>query len=118
MTHRCELHCAVWMAGLQCDSPRHARVPNRSGTFHDVIERGKKLIRLVVGSALVIIGIGLSLPGVPGPGFAVVILGLSVLSTDFEFARRLMGRLKGLVRRTLKRDTPAPPTRGGPGPAQ
>jgi tellurite resistance protein TerC len=69
-----------------------------------VIEHGKKIVRIVSGSLLLVVGIALSVPGIPGPGVAVVILGLSVLSTDFEFARRWMTRLKNGARRVLRRD--------------
>jgi hypothetical protein len=69
-----------------------------------VIEHTKKLVRVAIGSVLLLVGIALSVPGIPGPGIAVVILGLSVLSTDFEFARRWMARLKSGARRIFHRD--------------
>jgi len=68
-----------------------------------MIKHGKRLARLVAGCVLVGLGAALSIPGVPGPGIAVVILGLSILSTDFEFARRLMAQIKNLARRALTR---------------
>ncbi len=68
-----------------------------------VIDRGKKLIRIALGAILVVLGLALSVPGIPGPGIAMMILGLSVLSTDFEFARRLMERLKTIGRRVIDR---------------
>jgi tellurite resistance protein TerC len=71
-----------------------------------VIRQGKKLVRLVVGAVLVIAGLALALPGIPGPGIAVVVLGLSILSVDFEFARRLLDRMKESARRVFKRRTP------------
>jgi len=69
-----------------------------------MIEHGKKIVRIAVGCTLLVVGAALSLPGVPGPGIAVVVLGLSVLSTDFEFARRWMTRLKNGANRVLHRD--------------
>jgi tellurite resistance protein TerC len=69
-----------------------------------VIEHGKRIARITIGALLLVVGIALSLPGIPGPGIAVVILGLSVLSTDFEFARRWMTRLKNGANRVLHRD--------------
>jgi tellurite resistance protein TerC len=68
-----------------------------------MIEHTKKILRLVIGSVLIVAGLALSLPGIPGPGIAVVILGLSVLSTDFEFARRWMHRIKATGHRILHR---------------
>lgn len=69
-----------------------------------MIEHGKKIARIAIGGALLLVGIALSVPGIPGPGIPVVILGLSVLSTDFEFARRWMTRLKNGARRVFHRD--------------
>jgi uncharacterized protein (TIGR02611 family) len=45
--------------------------------------------RIVVGLLLLLIGAILSLPLVPGPGLLLVVVGLSVLSHDFHWARRL-----------------------------
>lgn len=69
-----------------------------------MIEHGKKIARIAIGGTLLLVGIALSVPGIPGPGIAVVILGLSMLSTDFEFARRWMTRLKNGARRIFRRD--------------
>ncbi|HUE29247.1 MAG TPA: PGPGW domain-containing protein [Verrucomicrobiae bacterium] len=55
--------------------------------------------RVVVGLALVLAGLVLALPGVPGPGLLVVFVGLTVLSAEFEWARRLRDRLHGMLRR-------------------
>ncbi len=55
--------------------------------------------RLVLGLALVLVGLVLALPGVPGPGVLVMFVGLTVLSTEFEWARRLRDRLHGVFRR-------------------
>jgi hypothetical protein len=59
----------------------------------------KKLIRLILGFALLVIGFVLSLPLVPGPGIALMILGLVILSEHVPWARRLLDwakrKLKG-----------------------
>ncbi len=55
--------------------------------------------RLVLGLALVLAGVVLAIPGVPGPGLLVMFVGLTVLSTEFEWARRLRDRLRGMFRR-------------------
>ena len=55
--------------------------------------------RLVLGLALALVGLVLALPGVPGPGLLVAFLGLTVLSAEFEWARRLRDRLHGMLRR-------------------
>lgn len=73
-----------------------------------MIHYSKKLLRILGGFLVIVCGIGLSLPGIPGPGVALVILGLSILSTDFVFARRAMNWLKDLARRTLHRQNRGP----------
>jgi len=59
--------------------------------------------RLVLGLALVLAGVVLAIPGVPGPGLLVMFVGLTVLSTEFEWARRLRDRLHGAFRRATGR---------------
>ncbi len=55
--------------------------------------------RLVLGLALVLAGVVLAIPGIPGPGLLVMFVGLTVLSTEFEWARRLRDRLRAMFRR-------------------
>ncbi|MBR7742410.1 TIGR02611 family protein [Phycicoccus sp. BSK3Z-2] len=50
----------------------------------------------VVGSILVVGG--LALVPLPGPGWLIVIIGLAVLSTEFERAQRLLGFVRTNVR--------------------
>ena len=45
---------------------------------------------VVFGVLLVLAGIVLSGPGVPGPGFLVILLGLSFLALEFDRAERLL----------------------------
>jgi hypothetical protein len=52
--------------------------------------------RVAVGLALIVVGMVLALPLVPGPGVLVMLVGLTVLSTEFEWARRLRDRLHGM----------------------
>ena len=59
--------------------------------------------RIVLGLALVGVGLVLALPLVPGPGLLVMLVGLTVLSAEFEWARRLRDRLQGLLRRASGR---------------
>ena len=48
---------------------------------------------VIVGIVLVLGGIVLSGPGVPGPGFVVILLGLGLLALEFEPAERLLERV-------------------------
>ena len=59
--------------------------------------------RIVLGIALVLIGIVLSLPLIPGPGLLIVFVGLTVLSSEFEWARRLREWLLTSFRRVTGR---------------
>jgi len=59
--------------------------------------------RIVLGLALVGVGLVLALPLVPGPGLLVMLVGLTVLRAEFEWARRLRDRLQGLLRRASGR---------------
>jgi len=48
---------------------------------------------VIVGVVLVVAGIFLSGPGIPGPGFLVILLGLGLLALEFERAERLLERV-------------------------
>jgi uncharacterized protein (TIGR02611 family) len=48
----------------------------------------------IAGFGLVIAGLILSLPLVPGPGFLVIIAGLAILATEFEWAERWLHRAR------------------------
>lgn len=75
---------------------------NRTPGVLDRHVRRNPLTRLVwrlvvglVGTAIVVIGIVL-LP-LPGPGWLIIFLGLGVLSTEFDWARRLLEFVKSHV---------------------
>ncbi|MGY4644000.1 PGPGW domain-containing protein [Cellulomonas sp. URHB0016] len=77
-----------------------------------------KVVVAVVGSVTVLVGIALLV--LPGPGWLVIFLGLGILSTEFDAARRLTDRLRAVVlrgwawlkarRRPSSRPAPAEPT--------
>lgn len=56
----------------------------------------KKLVALVIGSTLLLIGFALLF--LPGPGLVVGGIGLAVLATEFWWARRLLNRAKAYSR--------------------
>jgi hypothetical protein len=64
----------------------------------------KKTLRIASGSALIATGAILAIPGIPGPGIALIIVGLLLLSDHFEWARRALDWLRaktaGFLRRT------------------
>jgi Flp pilus assembly protein TadB len=58
----------------------------------ETVKQAKRIIIAVVGFTLVLLGFVLFFT--PGPGFAVVLLGLTALGAEFVWARRLLKRLK------------------------
>jgi hypothetical protein len=59
--------------------------------------------RTVAGFALLVVGGVLALPGVPGPGIAIVIAGLVLLSERYHWARQALERARaaytGVIRK-------------------
>jgi uncharacterized protein (TIGR02611 family) len=47
---------------------------------------------VIVGILIVLAGAALSAPGVPGPGIAVILIGLGFLALEFDWAERLLER--------------------------
>ena len=56
------------------------------------IKQFKRLIVAIVGSTILLIGIILIV--LPGPAFIIIPLGLSILASEFMWAKKLMDRLK------------------------
>lgn len=58
-------------------------------------QRGRvyRALFAVAGGALIVFGIVLSAPGVPGPGLVLVGIGLAMLALEFQRAERLLERL-------------------------
>ncbi len=57
-------------------------------------ERGivARVLVVIGGVLLILAGIVLSGPGIPGPGFLLVLLGLSFLALEFDRAERLLAK--------------------------
>ena len=62
-----------------------------------------RVSRIIGGAVLVLVGIVLALPGVPGPGLLIIFAGLGVLGGEFEWARRLRERMIVTFRRVSGR---------------
>lgn len=58
----------------------------------ETIRQARRLITAVVGGTLVLLGVVMIVT--PGPGWLVILLGMSVLAAEFLWARRLLRRLK------------------------
>lgn len=52
-----------------------------------------RLAVAIAGGSLVLLGLVLALPGVPGPGLLVVAIGLALLALEFDRAERLLDRI-------------------------
>jgi hypothetical protein len=59
----------------------------------------------VAGFTLVGVGLIMALPGVPGPGIVVIILGLVILAEHYHWARRLLDWGKSKFSRNVDRGT-------------
>lgn len=58
------------------------------------IRQTRRVVVAVVGGSVLLIGVALALPGVPGPGLLIMILGLTILSWEFAWARRMLVRAR------------------------
>lgn len=77
-------------------------------------KRRNKLYRIgfaIVGVLLILVGLALSVPGVPGPGVLVAAVGLGMLALEFVWAERLLERLLHYVERVAGRAGGASRTR-------
>lgn len=68
-----------------------------------LLAHGKRVLRITGGMIVLVFGLILMIPGVPGPGFPFVIIGLSILAVDFMWAHRLKTRLKDEAGKLVKK---------------
>jgi uncharacterized protein (TIGR02611 family) len=62
-----------------------------------------RLCRIIFGIAMLIVGVVLSLPGIPGPGIVLVVLGFGILSHHFHWAEKIHRRMKEAWQEVLNR---------------
>ena len=62
-----------------------------------------KWLRICGGFLLLAVGIFLSIPAVPGPGFAVILAALVILSPHFAWARKILEWAKAKYRKLTSR---------------
>ena len=60
--------------------------------FVHSVEQVRRLFRIIAGFTLLLIGFVMLFT--PGPGWVVILLGLTLLAAEFVWARRLMDRLR------------------------
>jgi len=56
----------------------------------------RKIVIAVVGSVVLLLGVAMIL--LPGPAFIFIPLGLAILSLEFQWAQRLLDRVKTYIR--------------------
>src|SRR5689334_16980524 len=71
----------------------------RSNRLAPMLQHTKRATRVAVGAVLVLIGIVLAVPFVPGPGLLLIFVGLGVVGREFEWARGLRERMHQQFRR-------------------
>lgn len=63
-------------------------------------KRRSKVYRVpfaLAGALIIVAGLALSLPGIPGPGLLVIAVGLGMLALEFDRAERLLERILDAV---------------------
>lgn len=70
----------------------------------------RAILRISAGFFLIAAGLVLSLPGVPGPGFLLIFLGLVLLAEHFHWARRARDWAKEKAARLKDRVQPKEPS--------
>lgn len=86
----------------------------RTEAFLQGWQRARRIARTFFGGALMLLGV-IMIP-LPGPGMLVILLGLGVLATEYEWARRWMARLRNEMNR-LRGRSPQPEDRANPNPS-
>jgi hypothetical protein len=69
------------------------------------IRAARRVIIGVIGSTVIVVGVALLV--LPGPAFVVLPIGFGILAIEFEWARRLMRRVKGLYKTAKRTSSPA-----------
>jgi drug/metabolite transporter (DMT)-like permease len=79
-----------------------------------LIHHTKRVLRITGGILLLLLGLVMMVPGIPGPGFLLILLGLSILAVDYVWAHRLNVYLKdkaakvlSSVKKRFRKDEPA-----------
>ncbi len=78
----------------------------RSAGFLNVqsLQVARKIVVAVIGGTVTLIGIALIV--LPGPAIIVIPIGLSILATEFLWAKRWLDRIRRLTSRLTSRSRP------------
>jgi uncharacterized protein (TIGR02611 family) len=66
-----------------------------------LIHHGKRVARITAGLVLLLAGLIMAIPGVPGPGLLVIFIGLSILAVDFVWAHNLKTKIRDTVKNAM-----------------
>jgi tellurite resistance protein TerC/cation:H+ antiporter len=64
----------------------------KQGPWITTVKQAKRLITIVIGFTIVLVG--LIMIFTPGPGLAAIVIGLALLGTEFVWAKKLMKRFE------------------------
>jgi uncharacterized protein (TIGR02611 family) len=67
-----------------------------------------RVVVAVAGVLVILLGLVLSLPGVPGPGILLVVVGLGLLALEFDRAERLLEKILERVEGVVDQAADAP----------
>ena len=68
---------------------------------HSRFRFAKRIVVAVVGGTVTLIGVALLV--LPGPAFIVIPIGLSILATEFVWARRYLRKAREIARRAMSK---------------
>ena len=80
-------------------------------TAFEYYRHAKRLVKVVVGFTLLVIGIALIV--LPGPAFVVIPVALAILAGEFVWARRLLRRVRKEIHRYMDQDEKKGPPENG-----
>lgn len=78
------------------DTQQFEAPPTREMRRVTAVRQTRRIVVLALGGTLIVVGLALLV--LPGPGIAVLFLGLTVLSWEFPAAKRLLFKMKMKVK--------------------
>src|SRR5271167_1426829 len=80
------------VAGIDCTIGVFSSLFERGSMSFTTVEQVRRVFRVIAGFTLLLVGAVMVFT--PGPGWLVILGGLTLLGAEFVWARRLMDRLK------------------------
>ena len=65
------------------------------------LQQARRIIKIVIGFTVLFIGLAMAV--LPGPAIVVIPVGLTILATEFVWARRLLEKIKQGVSKPFSR---------------